>query len=170
MDIEVLRPVFAKRLRITELGNQNPVLVLREKQAKSNLRETETRLEEARKERQKLPDIGSPDALRLAIAAARKSGDLDSAIQSGRNELAILTEQCAGDIARLTLLTGSLEDLPELPVPTRENINRFEEVYAELDKRAQRSREKQEERTDALREASRRLDEMQRAGQAHTFD
>jgi len=168
VDIEVLRPVFAKRLRITELGNQNPVLVSREKQAKSNLRETETRLEEARKERQKLPDIGSPDALRRAIAAARKSGDVDSAIQSGRSELATSTEQCAADLARLTLWIGSLEDLPSLPVPTRENINRFEEVYAELDKRAQRSREKQEETAEALREASRRLDEMQRAGTVPT--
>ncbi|MEX1237158.1 MAG: AAA family ATPase, partial [Pseudomonadales bacterium] len=169
VDIEVLRPVFSKRLRITELGNQNPVLVSREKQAKNNLRKTEARLGEARKEHQKLPDPfvntgASPDALRRAIAAARKSGDVDSAIQSGRNELSILTEQCAAGLARLTLLTGSLEDIPGLPVPTRENINRFEELYAALDKRAQRFREKQEETTDALREASRRLEEMQRAG------
>jgi len=167
-DIEVLRPVFAKRQRITDLGNQNPVLVSRVKQAKSNLRETEVRLEEARKERQKLPDIGSPDALRRAIAAARKSGDVDSAIQSGRSELSTPTEQCAAELARLTLWTGSLEDLPSLPVPTRENINRFEVEYAEIEKRAQRLREKQEETAEALREASRRLDEMQRAGAVPT--
>ncbi|MBC8217736.1 MAG: AAA family ATPase, partial [Planctomycetes bacterium] len=167
-DIEVLRPVFAKRQRITDLGNQHPVLVSRVKQAKSNLRETEARLEEARKERQKLPDIGSPDALRRAIAAARKSGDVDSAIQSGRSELSTSTEQCAAELARLTLWNGSLEDLPSLPVPTRENINRFEVEYAEIDKRAQRLREKQEETAEALREASRRLDEMQRAGAVPT--
>lgn len=167
-DIEVLRPVFAKRQRITELGNQNPVLVSRVKQGKSNLRETEARLKEARMERQKLPDIGSPDALRRAIAAARKSGDVGSAIQSGRSELVTSTEQCAAGLARLTLWTGSLEDLPSLPVPTRENINRFEEVYADLDKHAQRLREKQEETAEALREASRRLDEMQRAGAVPT--
>jgi len=167
-DIEVLRPAFAKRQRITDLGNQNPVLVSRVKQAKSNLRETEARLEEARKEHQKLPDIGSPDALRRAIAAARKSGDVDSAIQSSGSELATSTEQCAADLARLTLWTGSLEDLPSLPVPIRENINWFEEVYAEIDKRTQRLREKQEETAEALREASRRLDEMQRAGAVPT--
>ena len=167
-DIEVLRPVFAKRQRITELGNQNPVLATRVKQAKSNLRETEARLEEARKEREKLPDIGSPDALRRAIAAARKSGDVDSAIQSGVSELATATEQCAADLARLTLWIGSLEDLSSLPVPTRENINRFEEEYAENGKHAQRLREKQEETAEALREASRRLDEMQRAGAVPT--
>ncbi len=122
-DIEVLRPVFAKRQRITELGNQNPVLVSRVKKAKSDLRETEVLLEEARKELQKLPDTGSPEALRRAIAAARRSGDVDSAIQSGRNELATSQEQCAADLARLTLWTGSLEDVPGLPVPTRESID-----------------------------------------------
>lgn len=167
-DIEVLRPAFAKRQRISELGNQNPVLVSRVKQAKSNLHETETRLEEARKARQKLPDIGLPDALRRAIAAARKSGDVDSTIQSGRSELATSTKQCATDFARLTLWNGSLEDLPSLPVPARENVNRFEAVYADIDKRVQRLREKQEETAEALREASRRLDEMQRAGSVPT--
>ena len=167
-DIEVLRPAFAKRQRITDLGSQHPVLVSREKQAKSNLLETEARLEEARKERQKLPDIGSPDALRRAIAAARKPGDVDSAIQSGRSELATLTDQCATDLTRLTLWTGSLENIPGLPVPNRESINRFEELYAELDNRAQRFREKKEETAEALREASRRLDEMQRAGAVPT--
>ncbi len=167
-DIEVLRPVFAKRQRITELGNRNPILVLREKKTTNDLRKTEERLAEAGKERQKLPDIGSSDALRRAIAAARKSGDVDNAIQSGRSELAKLTKQCAADLARLTLWTGSLEDIPCLPVPNRESINRFEEVYAELDKRVQRFREKQEETTEVLRDVSRRLDEMQRAGSVPT--
>jgi uncharacterized protein YhaN len=172
-DIDVLRPVFTKRQRIAELGNQNPVLVSQEKQANSNLRDIEARLKAARKERQKLPDFyvgtgGSPDTLRKAIAAARKSGDVDSAIQSGRSELATLTAQCAADLTRLTLWTGSLEDLAGLPVPIRENINRFEERYTELDKRAQRFREKQEETAEALLEASRRLDEMQRAGTVPT--
>lgn len=167
-DIEVLRPVLAKRQRITELGNQNPVLVSRVNETVKNLRETEARLEKAHKERQKLPDIGSPDALRRAIAAARKSGDVDSAIQSGRSELTTSQEQCAADLARLTHWTGSLEDLPGLPVPTRENINRFEEQYAEIDKRAQRLEEKQEETAEALRDASRRLDEIQRTGTVPT--
>lgn len=164
VDIEVLRPVLAKRQRITELGNQNPVLLSRVKQAKDNLQETELRLEDARKERQKLPDVQSPDALRRAIAAARKSGDVDSAIQSKRSELAISQEQCADDLARLTLWTGSLEEVPALPVPARESINQFEEIYADIDKRFQRLKERQEEMAEALREATQRLDEIKLSG------
>ena len=168
MDIEELRPVFAKRQRITELGNQNSVLISRMKQAKGKLRETESRLKEARKECQKLRDIGSHSALRRAITSARKSGDMDSAIRSGRSDLTILQEQCAADIARLTLRVGSVEAVPGLPVPTQESIDEFEDVYAALDKRAQRLREKQEETAEALRKASLRLDEIQRAGTVPT--
>lgn len=167
-DMEQLRPVFAKRQHITELGNQNSVLISRVKQAKSNLSEIESRLEDAHKERQELPNFESPVALRRAIAAARKAGDVDSAIQSGRSGFATLQTQCAVDLARLTFWTGSLEELPSLPVPTRESINQVEEEYAEFDKHSQRLREKQEETTEILRETSRRLDEIQRAGTVPT--
>ncbi len=167
-DIEMLRPVFTKRQRITELGNQNPALILRVNQAKGNLSETEAGLEEVRKERQKLPDVGSPAALRRAIVVARKPGDMDSAIQAKRNHLTAVQEQCAADLARLTIWTGSMEDLPGLPVPTRESIDRFEREYADLEQRTSRLLEKQEETAEALREASRRLDELQRAGAVPT--
>ncbi|MCZ6776632.1 MAG: AAA family ATPase [Ignavibacteria bacterium] len=163
-DSEVFRPVFAKRQRITELGTQHPVLVAQVKQVTSNLRTTEVRLQEVRKESQALPSMGSPDFLRRAIAAARKTGDLDHATQSARSQLAISQERCVADLARLTLWTGLLDALPGLPLPNRENIDRFEERYAELTKRTHRLQEKQEETTEALRVATQRLDEIQRAG------
>lgn len=167
-DIELLRPVFARRQRIIDLGNQNLVLVSRVKQAHNNLRETETRLKHANKERQQLPDVGSSELLRRAVAAARKPGDVDGAIQSTRREMAMLQEQCTADLARLTLWTGPLEDIPKLPVPSRESISRFDESYAELDKRTERLREKQGEMAEALRKVSQRLDEIQRAGAVPT--
>ena len=167
-DIEVLRPVFTKRQRITELGKQNLVLVSAENQAKGNLSETEVQLEETRKKRQKLPDVGSPAALRRAIVVARKSGDVDSAIQSNRKHFTTVQEQCAADLARLTLWTGPMEEVPRLPVPTRESIDRFEREYADLEKRTSRLLDRQEETAEALREASRRLDELQRVGAVPT--
>lgn len=166
--VEVLRPVFARRQRITELGNQNSVLVSRVKEAEDYLRETETQLKDACKERVQLPEAGSPEVLRRTIVAARKPGDVDGAIQSTRGELATLQELCTAALARLTLWSGSLEDIPGLPVPTRASINRFEEEYTELDKRVQRLRDKQGETAEALREALRRLDEIQRAGAVPT--
>lgn len=170
VDIEVLRPVLAKKQRITELGNQNPVLVERIMQANSNLQETEAQLEEARRERQKLPGVKSPDALRRAIALARKFGDMDSVIQSTHTELSALQQQCADHLARLTLWVGSLEDVPALPVPSKESINQFEQVYTDLNKRIQRLSERQEETAEAMREALRRLNEIEQVGSVPTED
>ncbi len=168
MDSEVFRPVFAKRQRITELGQRHPVLVSQVKQATCNLHVTEVRLQDVRKERQKLPSMGSSAPLRRAIAAARKSGDCDSVIQSGRSELTTLQEQCTADLARLTLWTGVLENLPGLPVPGRESITRVEALYAELDTHAHRLQEKQEKIAETLRAATQRLDEIHRAGTVPT--
>ena len=163
-NIEKLRPILARRQRISELGHNNAVLISQVKQAESSRRETETRLKGARKERQALPEFGSSDALRRAIAAARKLGDLDAAIQSAQSDLASLRTECAAGLSRLTLWDGGLEDLPGLGVPNREAINRFEEACDKLDKGFQRLREKQEEAADALTDASLRLDEIERAG------
>jgi len=172
-DIDVLRPAFSKRERITELGNQNSVLVLRVKQAKNNLLETETRLADARKAHLKLPVIdvnagGSADALRRTIISARKLGDLDSTVQTNCSELTALQEQCVAGLARLTLWAGSLEDIPGMPMPNQESITQFDETYGELDKRTQRLMEKQEEISEALHKTSQRLDEIQRAGTVPT--
>ncbi len=173
VDMDVLRPAFAKRERITELGNQNSVLVLRVKQAKNRLIETEKRLTEACKAHQKFPVIDvntdvSPDALRRTITTARKLGDLDNTVQSGCRDFSALQEQCTVDLARLTLWSGSLENIPGIPVPNQESITQFEKAYDELDKRIQRLREKQEEMSEALHKASQRLDEIQRAGTVPT--
>jgi len=167
-DIEELRPVLARRQSITELGNKNAVLVSRVEQVESSKRETEKRLKIARKECYELPESNSSETLRIAIAAARKLGDIDGAIQSAQSELTTLQQQCAADLSRLTLWEGKLEDLPGLAVPARESIIHFEEVYDEIELRLQRLREKQEEAEAALQDASLRLDEIQRIGTVPT--
>lgn len=167
-DSEVLRPVLAKKQRMTELGSQNPVLLSKIMQANSTLQETEAQLEEARRERQKLPQVKSPAALRRAIMLARKSGDMDSVIQSTHTELSALQQQCADHLARLILWAGSLEEVPALPVPGKESINQFEQVYTDLNKRMQRLGERQEETAEAMHEASRRLDEIAHGGSVPT--
>jgi uncharacterized protein YhaN len=163
-DIDQLCSVFARRQRIIDLGNQKQVLVTHVRQANHIQHETGSRLEELCRKRRQLPEAGSPDRLRRAIAAARKLGDVDSRIQSARSELSTIQAQCDSRLARLGLWDGSLEDLPSLPTPSRESINQYEHEYAELDKKVQRLREKQEELSDALQEGFRQLDEIQGTG------
>ncbi len=167
-DIEELRPVLARRQAIAELGSKNAVLISRVEQAESSLRETEKRLKIARKERDEIPESGSAEALRRAIAASRKQGDFDASIQSTRSELTSLQAECAADLSRLTLWDGELEELAGLGLPNRESINRFEDVYDELEKRLQRLEEKREEATGSLQDTSQRLDEIERVGAVPT--
>ncbi|MEL0587520.1 MAG: AAA family ATPase [Candidatus Thiodiazotropha sp. (ex. Lucinoma kazani)] len=92
-DIEELRPVLARRQVIAELGSKSGVLNSRVEQAESSLRETEKRLKIARKGRDEILEPGSSEALRRAIAASRKQGDMDAAIQSTQSELASLQDR-----------------------------------------------------------------------------
>ncbi|HFE38658.1 MAG TPA: hypothetical protein ENK06_09640 [Gammaproteobacteria bacterium] len=172
-DLEVLRPAFAKKERITELGNQYSVLNLRVAQAKKRLQETQARLAEAVKAYQQFPaqagiDARLSDALQQNIVSARKLGDLDGMIQSTRAELANLQTQCEAQLARLALWEGVLEDAPAIPLPSQETVARFEEVYDGIDKRTQRLREKQDEISHVWQMARQRLDELQRAGTVPT--
>lgn len=163
-EIEVLRPSLARRVRIADLGNQRQALIARVKQTETSARETKKRLEDALCSRQQLPEIGSTEALRSVVTAARKMGDLNGAIVSTDNELQQLEQQCAADLARLSLWSGSLSDIPSLAVPARESVDRFEQAYEALDKRAERLREKRQELADGMRELDKQLDEIQRTG------
>jgi uncharacterized protein YhaN len=168
IDVEKLRPVLARRQSITELGNKNAVLVSRVEQTESSRQEIDIRLQGSRKERDELPESGSSKSLQRTISAARKFGDIDTAIQSAQSELITLQAHCGSDLSRLTLWGGVLEDLPGLGVPNRESVNHFEESYDELEKRLQRLQEKQAESVDALQDTSLRFDEIQRVGAVPT--
>lgn len=169
-DLDVLRPIFSGRQRVSELGAQHPVLVSRSRETEKNVLEIDTQLREARKEREDLPDVATPESLHRAIAAARKLGNVDQAIQAGRREVDTLQAQCSADLARLTLWAGSLEDLSRLPVPNRESVSKFDDTYAAIEQRIERFREKQDDTEEALRDVSQRLDEIQRAGIVPTED
>ncbi|MGH8552376.1 MAG: AAA family ATPase, partial [Methylococcales bacterium] len=164
-EIGILRGVIATSKRISELGKQYSVSISRVQGTEKLSRETQTQLHEAQTDFEKLAAVVIPDAIGQAVVLARKSGDLDRAIQTSRRDVNILKEQCETDLARLSLWTGSLEEISRLPVPNRETINRFEAYYAAIDQRIQRLRDKKDENTDALRNTIRRLGEIQLAGQ-----
>lgn len=167
-DVEQLRPVLTRRQQIGDLGSKEAVLNARIEQAESGLRETERRLKAARKERDEIGESRPTDALHRAISAARKHGDLDASIQSAQSQIASLQTECVADQSRLTLWEGELNEVTGLALPSRESLHQFEERYADLSKRMQRLEEKKNELTDALQEASQRLEEIERVGDVPT--
>ncbi len=163
-NVEQLRPVFARRHHIAELGVAQQRLSTVLKNVDKELHETETALQECRDQRQQLAETGSVDALRSALDAARKEGDLERALYSGDKELEILVQQGVAGLAQLTLWKGEMQDLVLLPLPTHESINRFEESYHQVARQLQRLTEKQDEWREYRYVADRQIGELQGAG------
>jgi len=164
-DAGTLQPVIRKGVRITELGNQRQALKERVSQAGKALRGLETRLQQALAAREKLAAVAPPEGLRKQVVLARKQGDLDEMLRSGRSQLESLEQACLDDLSRLgAQWNGALDDIPGLPLPVRESIDRFEQAYAVLAQRIQRLEDKQDEYANTLREAQKQLDEIQHAG------
>jgi uncharacterized protein YhaN len=164
-DAGTLQPVIRKGVRITELGNQRQALTERVSQAGKALRRLETRLQQALAAREKLAEVEPPEALRKQVVLGRKQGDLDALLRTGRSQLESLEQACLDDLSRLgAQWNGALDDIPGLPLPARESIDRFEQAYADLAQRIQRLEDKQDEYANTLREAQKQLDEIQQAG------
>ncbi|HHX81734.1 MAG TPA: AAA family ATPase, partial [Pseudomonadaceae bacterium] len=167
-DVGPLRSVLARRQQLTELATEQVSLHSREEQAQRSLNDINKRLDEARKEHAAIEEPGSTAGLRRAIAAARKQGDLDSLIQSTQHGITRLRSDCDTALARLGLWQGALEAVPVLALPGRESIQRFEDADDELLERSRRLEDKRDELSKALADASRRLAEIEGAGEVPT--
>ncbi|MEA3302249.1 MAG: AAA family ATPase, partial [Pseudomonadota bacterium] len=161
---EQLRPVYARRHRIAGLGVSQQQLIAALKSVEKGRHENKTALQECREQRQQLAEAGSADALRSAINIAKREGDLEHALHSGRKELEMLEQQGVAGLAQLALWEGGLHDLALLPLPTHESINRFEESYQRVVGQLQRLTEKQEEWREYRYAADRQIGEVQGAG------
>ncbi len=165
-DVEQLRPVYAGRQRITELGASQQPLAAALKQIEKERFETQAALQESRKQLACLSKSGTVDALRSVLDAARKEGDLEAMSAAGHNEFEVFEQQGAEGLARLTLWQGTMRDVVVLPLPTRESINRFEKSFDGVAVQLQRHIEKQEELAQSRYAAQRQLGEMQGVGDA----
>jgi uncharacterized protein YhaN len=166
---ETLRPVLSRGARITDLGNQRQALIERERQAVKLQREHEARVQKAREQRGRLAEAGSSEALRKPVTLARRQGDLDESLRTARNAYETLEQACRHDLSRLSAQwQGTLDEIPGLPLPPRESIDRFEQAYADLAERIRRLDDSQAEHANRVREAQTQLDEIQYAGSIPT--
>lgn len=167
-DMGALRLVFLRRQRIKDLGKTHPGLLAELKQIRKSLRETQGLLEQARKAQAKLPEAMPSKPLRLLVSSARKSGDLDTSLQSSLRKLKAIQNQCITKLSCLGFWEGPLEQIVSLAVPSRDSLNRYENAYAELKQDIRHSREKQTEFTDALSGFTQKLDQIRLAGSVPT--
>jgi uncharacterized protein YhaN len=168
-DADTLRSVLSKGPRITELGNQRQALIAAERQALRLQREHEARLQKAREDYVQLPGARSSEALRKQVTLARRQGDLDGSLRATRAECEMLELTCRNDLSQLgTQWQGTLDEIPGLPLPPRESIDRFEQAYLDLAERMRRLDDRQAEHATMARDAKKQLDAIQYAGSVPT--
>jgi uncharacterized protein YhaN len=140
-EIEGLRPLLALRRRATELGGRQEALesaVLKAREAKAA---SAAKLEDKRDALKRLPPPISFQALKQAVAEARRAGDLDGAVAEAEAELDRHASDCRRDLESLGLWQGSLAELLHAPLPGEETLQRFAAAFAAVDEEQRRLRE-----------------------------
>ncbi len=126
-NISSLRVSDQQRERIHELGDQGHGL--REKFQSAQATKDRAQRKIAQLERQlaesSLP--ADPGRLRETLRVAQQAGDLEGARAALAGTVATLAAKAAAGSRKLTHFGGRLEDLPALPVPSAETIDRFDE-------------------------------------------
>jgi uncharacterized protein YhaN len=168
-DVEILRPVMNRSVRVTELGSQSQALVQQVSRAKKVCRNTKDNLEKANESLKKMAEAVSPETLRKQVILSRKLGDMDAAIGAGQEQMDSVEQECNDKLSRLSALWhGSLNDIPGLVLPIRESIDRVDQAYTDFENKFQRLEDKHEEYTNSASEARKQLEEILNAGAVPT--
>lgn len=170
-----LAPVLARRQRILDLGGRQAALETSLAQAEQTWHELDQRLGQARGELATLaasdgpgPGPESHQALRRAVQAGRRLGDIDARIAAERGTLGELETALEVGVARLGLVRKSAPDLLVLAVPARDQVAEFQAAFDRLGQRRARALDLHEQATDELRGVRVGLDGLQRGGQIPT--
>ena len=136
-DVETLRPGLSKRKTLQHLASRYEALLQGGRNARQQLQEIEKSLERAGNERRQLAPVTDGAPLLRALLLAERAGDLDREIMVLERERAKGVRECQVELSRLGLWNGSLEQVPGVPLPLRETINRFDDEFRALDVEAQ---------------------------------
>jgi len=121
-----LRLTTIQRTRIQTLSQRHPALHERLRTGKERAESSHHDLHQMQQE---LGEIASPPGtgeLERAIERARKQGDLEASLREANSALRAEEHKAAAEMERLTLWSGSLEQLESLPVPLPETVEQFD--------------------------------------------
>ncbi|MCP5151893.1 MAG: AAA family ATPase [Chromatiales bacterium] len=105
------RELLARRRRIDTLAAEDARISERARQVEADRVEIEARLAAARRERDAMALPPAPDALRRAVEAARRLGDVDGDVAGLERELDLARDALARDAGALGLAVAQVEAL-----------------------------------------------------------
>lgn len=150
----------AESFRIQELGSVYERLKTREE----NTREEIARLSLIKEQiKAKLSKMAAPfdtDELRSVMEKARQHGDLEAHYQNQRLEIRKAEADANAGLKKLRLWTGTLESLENLPVPSPETIERYEQGLREAEDAVKKQQADMDELEHALLENKGRIEQL----------
>ena len=128
---EQLRLSRVQRQRIQSLAGDCNARLDKQSSAEKAVRKLREEIQRLETRLATLPARTDAGGLKQAIRRAQKHGDLDKQLSDANIALRDLEKQADVDLKMLRLWDGTLEELEQLPVPTSETIDRFENEFAD---------------------------------------
>ncbi|MDY6973269.1 MAG: AAA family ATPase [Thermodesulfobacteriota bacterium] len=128
-----LRPVLNNKKWISGLTKKHSLLVQNKEQTEASIRD----IEDERKSLQSELDNNSQSdidlkELKAAIAAARKSGNLEQRLAEAQKQVSGENEACKDELARLGRFKGTVDSVLKLSLPVSETLDQFEKENDDL--------------------------------------
>jgi uncharacterized protein YhaN len=163
-EVDDLRLTLALRNSITSLREDFVRIDEATRNADARLAETRQKLKRARRAQRSLPPAEDTSPLVGVLTAARRLGDVDSAISEAEAEHRAANKQLLADLAGLASFAGSIDDLERLPVPAVATAARFETAYRDLADQSKELDEAEKRTETTLASARERLKALELAG------
>jgi len=153
-----LRPLLNNKKWISGLARKHSLLVQKREQTEASIRD----IEDERKSLQSELDNNSASdidlkALKAAIAAARKAGNVEQRLAEAQKQAAEENEACRNELARLGRYTGSVDSVLQLSLPVSETLDQFEKENDALLEESKNTTRKKHEITEEKRQAEQNL-------------
>ncbi|KJR43559.1 hypothetical protein MCHI_000554 [Candidatus Magnetoovum chiemensis] len=134
-----------QKAQINELGKEQKAIIEALTQLEKQGTTTKAKLDRETLRLSEMPKPRDMSKLTIALKEAQKLGKIETELMNLTIELKTLQTHADGDLKRLTLFNGTLNELENLPIPTIDVIESFAQQFDKLEKSRQRIIEKLDE-------------------------
>ncbi len=169
-DVESLRLTDSQIVRIRELGRQRDLLEQQQQASSKKKLKLESEIKTVREELDQLPEVIDCKKLELALAEARKQGDLTGQLLKLKIKLSSRQESAELNLKKLGLWKGTMEQLVELAAPLEETVAHSEKEFSEVDTLLKRINEHIVEQKDRVLGLERQIETLKAGGSVPSED
>jgi uncharacterized protein YhaN len=157
-DADELRPLLNNKKWISDLAQKYGLLNQKKETAEATLRDIEDEQELIKKalgeQADSILDLGE---LKAAIAAARRTGDLEQRLADSQKRAIDENAACERELSRLGRFSSPIEALSEAAMPLSETLDSFEKQLDELSEKIRDCGRKQKELKEEQKQAEQDL-------------